>query len=84
MNLKAYAYSSALLLMLPMSGCSTKSEPVSVQPIPAVRLYGVPEAMKVRKGAEIPTEDGIVVVPADTVLWSHGYVMKLLEQTSRP
>lgn len=71
----------ALLLMLAMSGCSTKPAPVSVPPISVVKLYGMPEVIGVTKGTEISTTDGILVVPADTNLWSHGAYMKLLEET---
>jgi len=37
--------------------------------------------MKVSAGAEIPTKDGIVIVPHDTILWSHGAYMKLLQNS---
>lgn len=37
--------------------------------------------MKVKQGTEIPTEAGIVIVPADTILWSHGAYMKLLQNS---
>lgn len=36
------------------------------------KLYGVPDSMPVAKGAEIPTKNGIVVIPEDTYLWSSG------------
>lgn len=43
----------------------------------------MPQSLKVAKGAEIPTLDGIVVVPADTILWSHGAYMEQLERNLR-
>lgn len=44
----------------------------------------MPEAMKVAKGTEIVTLDGIVVVPYPTVIWSHAAMAKQLELATRP
>lgn len=40
----------------------------------------MPEVIKVKKGTQIQTEDGIVVVPGDTNLWNQGYVETLLRR----
>lgn len=49
-----------------------------------VRLYSMPPVLKVQKGTEIPTADGLVIVPADTLLHSHGSYMEQMERAIRP
>lgn len=49
-----------------------------------VRLYSLPPVLRVSKGAEIPTVDGIVVVPEDTLLHSHGSYMEQVQRAIRP
>lgn len=42
-------------------------------------LYGMPEVIKVEKGTNIKTKDGILVVTEDTNLWSQGAYEKQLQ-----
>lgn len=49
-----------------------------------VRLYALPPVLRVSKGAEIPTADGLVVVPEDTLLHSHGAYMEQVQRAIRP
>ena len=49
-----------------------------------VRLYSLPPVLRVVKGTEIPTMDGLIVVPADTLLHSHGSYMEQVERAIRP
>ena len=49
-----------------------------------VRLYSLPPVLKVHKGAMIPTADGVVVVPDDTLLHSHGSFMDQVQRAIRP
>ena len=48
------------------------------------RLYSLPPVLRVVKGAEIPTADGVVVVPVDTLLHSHGSYMEQVERAVKP
>lgn len=68
----------ATLIVLP--SCKTRSPTTSE----IVRLYSLPPVLKVLKGTEIPTADGIVVVPADTLLHSHGSYMEQVQRAIRP
>ena len=68
----------AILVALP--NCKTHSPKTSE----IVRLYSLPPVLKVLKGAEIPTADGLVVVPADTLLHSHGSYMEQVQRAIRP
>lgn len=68
----------AILACLP--SCKTRSPTTSE----IVRLYSLPPVLKVLKGTEIPTADGIVVVPADTILHSHGSYMEQVQRAIRP
>jgi hypothetical protein len=68
----------ATLVVLP--SCKTASPKTSE----IVRLYSLPPVLRVSKGAEIPTADGIVVVPADTLLHSHGSYMEQVQRAIRP
>ncbi len=68
----------AILVALP--SCKTRS-PTTAE---IVRLYSLPPVLKVLKGAEIPTADGVVVVPADTLLHSHGSYMEQVQRAIRP
>jgi hypothetical protein len=75
---------SSKLLMLAtlvsLASCKTRSPTTSE----IVRLYSLPPSIKVLKGTEIPTADGIVVVPADTLLHSHGSYMEQVQRAIRP
>lgn len=46
-------------------------------------LYGMPDVIKVQKGASITTKDGTWIVPEDTNLWSQGAYEKQLERAVR-
>lgn len=43
----------------------------------------MPEVIKVTKGTEINTIDGIVIVPEDTNLWSQGAYEKQLTKANQ-
>lgn len=83
-KLPLYACKCVLLLMA-ATLCSCQSyKPALALTTPVVKLYGLPKAMKVAKGTEIVTQDGTVVVPEDTILWSHGAYMEQLEKAMQP
>jgi len=48
------------------------------------RLYSLPPVLRVTKGTEIPTLDGIVIVQEDTLLHSHGSFMEQVQRAIRP
>jgi len=64
-----------------MVSCVSRQPSKTTVSVP--KLYGMPPSLKVKAGTEIPTQDGIVVVPADTILWSHGAYMEQLERALR-
>lgn len=69
-----------LAILIASPSCKTRSPKTSE----IVRLYSLPPVLKVLKGAEIPTADGVVVVPADTLLHSHGSYMEQVQRAIRP
>lgn len=84
MNLYAYAMK---FLMLPslatlvfLASCKTPT-PTTAE---IVRLYSLPPVLRVTKGTEIRTADGIVVVPEDTTLHSRGSYMEQVQRAIRP
>lgn len=68
-----------MLTLLLLTSCKTSSKLVT----PTVKLYGMPEVIKVTKGTEIKTVDGILVVPEDTNLWSQGAYEKQLTKANQ-
>ncbi len=72
------------LLMLATIVCLASCKTPSPTTREIVRLYSLPPVLRVSKGAEIPTADGIVVVPADTLLHSHGSYMEQVQRATRP
>lgn len=79
-----YAMKSSKLLMLAMISCLASCKTPSPTTPEIVRLYSLPPTLKVLKGTEIPTADGLVVVPADTLLHSHGSFMEQVQRAIRP
>lgn len=79
-----YAMKYSKLLMLAMIACLASCKTRSPTTPEIVRLYSLPPTLKVLKGAEIPTADGLVVVPADTLLHSHGSFMEQVQRAIRP
>ncbi len=73
-----------LLLMLGITSCNSSSKISSPKSSEIVRLYSLPPVLKIQKGAEIPTADGIVVAPEDTLLHSHGSYMEQVQRAIRP
>lgn len=69
-----------LATLVLLASCKTHS-PTTAE---IVRLYALPPVLKVQAGTEIVTEDGIVVVPARTLLHSHGSYMEQVERAIRP
>lgn len=68
------------MLVIPaLAGCKTSTP----TPVPTLRLYGLPPVMEVLKGTEIPTRAGIVVVPEDTLLHSHGAYLEQVQRSVR-
>jgi hypothetical protein len=75
-------FSKPLMLAILVSLASCKTPSPTTQEI--VRLYSLPPVLKVVKGAEIPTVDGLVIVPEDTLLHSHGSFMEQVQRAIRP
>ncbi len=73
-----------LLLMLATLLCNCSSKISSPKSSEIVRLYSLPPVLKVTKGTEIRTADGIVIVPEDTLLHSHGSYMEQVQRAIRP
>ena len=48
------------------------------------RLYGLPSVLRVSKGTEILTTEGVVIVPEDTLLHSHGSFMEQVRRNNIP
>jgi hypothetical protein len=69
-----------LAILAFLASCKTASPKTSE----IVRLYSLPPVLRVSKGTEITTTDGIVVVPADTLLHSHGSYMEQVQRAIRP
>ena len=78
----AMKYLTLLMLVILASLVSCKTTSPTTKQI--VRLYSLPPVLRVQKGAEIPTADGVVVVPADTLLHSHGSFMEQVQRAIRP
>lgn len=78
------AMKSFKLLTLVTIACLASCKTPSPTTREIVRLYSLPPSIKVLKGTEIPTADGIVVVPADTLLHSHGSYMEQVQRAIRP
>ena len=72
------------LLMLATLVCLPSCKTPSPTTKETVRLYSLPPVLKVQAGTEIVTEAGIVVVPARTLLHSHGSYMEQVERAIRP
>ena len=72
------------LLMLATLACLASCKTPSPTTAETVRLYSLPPVLKVQAGSEILTADGIVVVPADTLLHSHGSYLEQVERAIRP
>lgn len=83
MNAAAFAKKSWPLLMLAMTACCTSCKTPTPTTSETQKLYGLPRSMAVLKGTEIQTTAGIVVVPEDTVLWSHGAFTEQVERALR-
>jgi hypothetical protein len=75
---------SLKLLILVTTACLASCKTPSPTTSEIVRLYSLPPVLRVSKGAEIPTADGIVVVPEDTLLHSHGSYMEQVQRAIRP
>lgn len=75
---------SSKLLLLAILFCLVSCKTPSPKTSEIVRLYSLPPVLRVSKGAEILTADGIVVVPADTLLHSHGSYMEQVQRAIRP
>ncbi len=74
------AFRFALMLAALTPACSTNSSLDSIKTAPQPVLYGVPPVMEVEKGTEIKTKAGLVIVPADMPIHSHGHYLDLLEK----
>ena len=74
--------SSLLILATLAASPSCKTHLPTTKEI--ARLYSLPPVLRVVKGAEIPTADGVIVVPEDTLLHSHGSYMEQVERAVRP
>lgn len=72
------------LLILVILGFSPSCKTTTTTTAETQRLYSLPPVLKVHKGAMIPTADGVVVVPEDTLLHSHGSYMEQVERAIRP
>jgi hypothetical protein len=72
------------LLTLVILACSPSCKTPSPTTSEIARLYSLPPVLRVSKGSEIPTADGIIVVPADTLLHSHGSYMEQVQRAIRP
>ena len=72
------------LLILAMLACLPSCKTHSPTIAEIVRLYSLPPVLRVSKGTEIPTADGLVIVPADTLLHSHGAFMEQVQRSTRP
>lgn len=83
-NLDAYEMKFAKLLILATLFTFPSCKTSSPKTPEIVRLYSLPPILRVAKGTEIPTVDGLVVVPADTLLHSHGSYMEQVERAIRP
>lgn len=79
-----YAMKPSMLLMLVTLACLASCKTPSPTTKEIVRLYALPPVLKVQKGAMIPTADGVVVVPEDTLLHSHGSFMEQVQRAVRP
>jgi len=75
---------SSLLLTLVTLACSPSCKTHSPTTAEIVRLYALPPVLRVSKGTEILTDDGLVIVPADTLLHSHGEFMEQVQRAVRP
>lgn len=78
------AMKSSKLLMLVALACLVSCKTPSPTTQEIMRLYSLPPVLKVHKGAMIPTADGVVVVPEDTLLHSHGSFMEQVQRAVRP
>ena len=74
--------SKLLMLVTLFASPSCKTRSTTTKEI--VRLYSLPPVLRVAKGTEIPTADGLIVVPADTLLHSHGSYMEQVERAIKP
>lgn len=81
---EAYAMKYLLLLMLGMLAFSVSCKTRSPTTAEIVRLYSLPPVLKIHAGTEIVTADGVVVVPVETLLHSHGSYMEQVERALRP
>ena len=72
------------LLILVILACLVNCKTTTTTTAETQRLYSLPPVLKVSKGAMIPTVDGVVVVPEDTLLHSHGSYMEQVERALRP
>lgn len=83
-NPSAYAMKFFKLLTLAMLLCSPSCKTPTPTTKEIVRLYSLPPVLRIQKGAEIPTADGVVVAPEDTLLHSHGSYMEQVQRAIRP
>lgn len=72
------------LLMLAMIVCVPSCKTPTPTTKEIVRLYSLPPVLKIQKGAEIPTADGVIVAPEDTLLHSHGSYMEQVQRALHP
>jgi len=84
LKLEIYDMKSSRLLIVVILACLPSCKTPSPTTKETVRLYSLPPVLKVLKGTEIVTADGIVVVPADTLLHGHGSFMEQVERGNRP